>query len=139
MPLKDDILQAQDLPREPVAIDLWKGSDTKPIKIFVRCMSGVERDEFEQWVTAIPDAGKRTLDIEIRLCVMTMTDAVGVNIFTVEDAPALARKNRDAITKVFLAACKINGIGLKMTEEAAGKSDPAPGDSSPSGSPSTSG
>ena len=65
---KNTILNADDLPREKVTIPQWGGD------VFVRTLSGSERDQFEQ--SCVQSKGKNKdlnlQNIRARLCVLTI-------------------------------------------------------------------
>lgn len=105
---KDNILSASDLPNEEVPVPEWGGS------VFVRTMSGIERDAFEQ---SIVDSKKRGLvNVRARLAVQVVCDSAGSRIFTDADADALGRKSGKALDRIFDVAQRLSGIGAKDVE-----------------------
>jgi hypothetical protein len=106
---KDTILGASDLPTEEVPVPEWGGS------VFVRTMSGMERDAFEQ---SIVDSKKRGLvNVRARLAVQVVCDSTGARIFTDTDADALGKKSGKALDRIFDVAQRLSGIGAKDVEE----------------------
>ena len=107
---KDQILScATDLPTEEVQVPEWGGS------VFVRTMSGIERDSFEQ---SILDAKKTGLvNVRARLAVRVVCDSSGARIFDDADAAALGKKSGKALDRIFDVAQRLSGIGAKEVAE----------------------
>jgi len=118
---RDSILQSNDLKTEQVKIPEWNGS------VFVRTMSGWERDEFE---ASIGDARKNgRLDIrglKARLVTLTAVDESGKLLFAAGDVEALQRKSAKAIERIFQKAQELNGLGDESVDELLGNSEGAP-------------
>lgn len=111
---RDQILDADDLQRKEVTVKEWGGS------VFVRSMTGSERDAWEQSIIA---GAERNLDnIRARLVVLTAVDAEGRRIFENDDADALGKKSAKALDRLFAAASRLNGLGRADIEELAGNS-----------------
>jgi hypothetical protein len=96
---KDDILKADDLPREEVACPEWGGS------VFVRVMSGTERDRFEGAYSR--DAYN---DTRARLAALTVCDAEGRPLFSEADIPSLGRKSSAVLDRIFDVAKRLNAL-----------------------------
>lgn len=113
---REQILEADDLPREPVKVPEWGGT------IFVRTMTGLERDEFESAIIA--DKGKTDMkNFRARLAALTITDEDGNRLFKSTDMAALGRKSASALDRVFAVAQKLNGMSAADMEEAEKNSD----------------
>lgn len=110
---KDQILSSSDLPSEEVPVPEWGG------KVFVRTMSGAERDAFEQ---AIVDArkGKASVNVRATLAVRVVTNAAGERVFDDEDAEALGKKSGRALGRIFDVAQRLNGFSDKDVDELEG-------------------
>lgn len=110
---KDQILNADDLPREPVNVPEWGTGAV----VYVRTMSGAERDAFEQSVLDAKRNGTTNLvNIRARLAVKVLCDEQGKRLFDDQDAEALGRKSSMVLDRVFAVAQKLNGIGPKDVE-----------------------
>lgn len=112
---KDQILGAQDLSFEDVAVPEWGGT------VRVKMLTGAERDAFE--ASTIIRRGKRVdvnmVNVRARLVSLTVVDEKGGRLFSEGDVEALAKKSSAALNRVFEAARVLNGL----TEEAAGEAE----------------
>lgn len=110
---RDSILAASDLPTEEVPVPEWGGS------VYVRTMSGTERDSFEQ---SIVDAkkGNGMVNVRARLAVRVLCDDKGGRLFADSDADALGKKSGKALDRVFEVAQRLCGIGAKDVKELEG-------------------
>lgn len=117
MSLKDQILSANDLPMEEVPTPEWgEGSF-----VFVRTMSGTERDAFEQSMLAAKKGGTTNLvNIRARLAVLCICDEKGQRLFADDDAEALGKKSAMVLDRIFEVAQRLNGIGVKDVKELQG-------------------
>ena len=136
MPLtRDQILAADDLPREAVAVPEWGGD------VIVRALTGQERDEYEVAMgRALNDADKgRGINMRARLVAMALVDEAGNRLFNHEShVERLGRKSGRALDRVFEVAQRLSGLGRAAQETAAGNSAGANGDAPSSASPSPS-
>lgn len=106
MGFKDQILAAEDLPRRELHIPEWG------VTVFVRTMSGRERDRFEGQQSRDPYADPRA-----RLAVTCLCDGDGKAIFSDADVPALSAKSAKALDRVWAVASRLNGITREDLEE----------------------
>lgn len=106
---RDSILAAADLPRREVQVPEWGGS------VYVRSMTGDERDAWEQWLLDTKDGKRR---IRARYCALVMVDGKGERLFsdTDQDVEALGKKSAAALDKVFSAALSLNGMNAEDQE-----------------------
>ena len=113
---KETILKADDLKREQVEVPEWGGH------VFVRTMTGLERDRFEQFILDSRSSDQKTnlQNVRARLCSLTMCDEAGKRLFS-DDAEmlALGQKSAAALDRVFSVAQKLNHIGKQDVEELA--------------------
>lgn len=100
---KSDILAVQDLKKEAVAVPEWGGD------VFIRTMTGLERDQFEQSLSI--DGQRRLENLRARLLVKTLVDEHGVRLFDDADAEALGGKSAAALDRCFDVAQRLNGLG----------------------------
>ena len=73
---RDEIFAASDLPVEEVQVPEWGGS------VYVRTMSGTERDSFEQEIVDARKAGQEA-NVRGRLAARTVSDQQGERMFLV--------------------------------------------------------
>lgn len=130
MNLRDQILQADDLPRVPLVVPEWHG-----ITVHIRTMTGRDRDRFE---ALFANKGSVPADFRTRLAVMTVCDEQGVPAFSDADIPALSGKSSAALDRIMEAACKLNKLRPKDYDELGKGSASTPSGAGPSGSPSPS-
>ncbi len=110
---KDAILKATDAKVEKVEVPEWGGH------VFVRTMSGTERDSFEAetYVTKGKKVEFNRENFRARLLVRTLCDESGTPIFTRKDVDALGKKSAKALDKCFSASQKINGLSAEDVDE----------------------
>lgn len=114
---KADILAANDLPRRAVSVPEWGGD------VYVRTMTGAERDEYETLVFTRQQAGggmvKDLRGVKSLLVVLTTVDDAGVRLFDKGDAEALSQKSAAAINRIADVALELAGYTAKDVEELA--------------------
>jgi hypothetical protein len=113
---RQSILASDDLPRIRLAIPQWGG------EVFIRTMSGCERDEFEASCAQGNGKNKQAnlANIRARLAVLTVCDESGARLFSAKDVEAVGRKSAAALDLIFDAARKANGLGAEDVDELAG-------------------
>ncbi len=89
----------------PVDVPEWGGA------VYVRVMSGRERDQFE--IATMPTTGGTLENLRARLVALCACDAEGVRLFTDADAGALGDLEGAALDRVFAVARRVN----KLTAE----------------------
>lgn len=111
---RDDILGADDLPSEEVEVPEWGGT------VWVRSMTGLERDVFEASLTQGAGDKKVNLkNIRARLVSLTAVDEEGTRLFSDADIAELGAKSAAALDRVFSVAQSLNGLGNEDVEELA--------------------
>lgn len=112
---RQSILDAKDLKIEEVQVPEWGGS------IFVRVMTGVERDQFVEENSKPPKEGDKP-EGTMRYCAKTIIghacDAEGKRIFTADDLEPLLQKSRTTLANVTQAILRVNGLNKEGTEKA---------------------
>lgn len=111
---RDAILQATDYKLERVECPEWGGH------VFVRSISGFERDLFEQ--SFVDSKGKRKEVVEnIRagLAARTVCDAEGKRLFSDKDIAALGKKSAAALDRIFEVSQRLSGLSKADIEELA--------------------
>lgn len=115
---RDAILTASDIVTEVVEIPEWGGA------VFVRSMTGKERDEFEESI--LVDKKERTSrggtrltrqaslhNFRAKLAARVTYDADGNRLFSDQDASKLGEKNSGALQRIVAKAQELSG----MTDE----------------------
>jgi hypothetical protein len=112
---RNEILKANDLDRELVPVPEWGGD------VYVRAMSGAERDKFESSLTI--NRGKNSTmnlaNIRAKLAAMSICDESGKRLFDEADIQALGQKSAAALQRVFVVAQRLSGIGDDAVQELA--------------------
>jgi hypothetical protein len=112
---RDDILQAVDLPLELVHVPEWGGD------VYVRGMSGAERDEFETSIVEMHGKKQvmKTENFRSKMAVHTIVDENGKRLFTEKDILTLCKKSGAALQRVFIVAQRLSGMSEEDVEELA--------------------
>src|SRR5690242_17693330 len=100
---RDQILAADDLPRQLVLLPEWGG------EAYVRTLSGAERDHWEAGIRDEEDE----VDVEnirARFAVLVLVDDTGKRLFSDADAEALGQKAGPALDRIYQAAAKLNKL-----------------------------
>ena len=110
---KDQILSATDAKIEKLEVPEWGGH------VFIRTMSGAERDDFESetYIMKGKNVEVNRHNMRARLLVRALCDDSGKAIFTLKDVEALGRKSAKALDRCFSVAQRINGLGAEDVEE----------------------
>ena len=95
---REQILASQDLKKERVPVPEWGGD------VFVRVMTGTERDAFEE---TIFKGGGSNIGTRARLAALTMIDEKGQRLFTDEDVQVLGEKSAPALDRVYTASIRL--------------------------------
>ena len=109
---KQQILAADDLPRELVQVPEWGGS------VYVSTMTGTERDAFEaESVGTEQTPAERLANFRARLLVRTVVDDAGVRMFSDADAAELGKKAAPAIMRLYDVALRLNRLAAKDVDD----------------------
>jgi hypothetical protein len=108
---RDEILKANDIKTEKVKVPEWGG------EVFIRTMTGTERDAFEQGIVKGQRADLH--NIRAKLCALAIADKDGKRLFTERDVTALGQKSAKALDRIFSKAQKLNGISPEDVEDMA--------------------
>lgn len=128
---RDAILGASDLTRELVSVPEWGG------EVYVRTMTGTERDAFETAIYNSTAKRVNTENIRARLAAATLCDDKGVLLFAPKDLAALGAKSAKALDRVYETAQRLNGMSAKDVEDLAKNSGGGQSAASGSTSPDT--
>lgn len=107
---RDAILAANDLPRELLSVPEWGG------EVYVRGMTGAERDKLEFKLAQRRKAGKSTR-FRASLAVATVCDENWNPIFGPEDVDAIDSMPAAGLGRVADVAMRLSGIGAEDAEE----------------------
>ncbi len=110
---KNDILNADDLPKELVEVPEWGG------EVYVRTMSGTERDTFEATIMGEDYSERNYRNVRATLCSLTMVDEEGNRLFTDNEVGALGKKSAAALQRVFNVAQRLNGLSNEDVDDLA--------------------
>jgi hypothetical protein len=123
---RDEILSSNELLKKEVRVPEWKGT------VFVREMSGAERDAYEASLYRDKEASLQ--NARAKLAVRCICDANGSLMFGEQDIAALGEKSSRALDRIGRAAQKLNGLSDKGLEDMVAFSEPTPGDAPSSAS-----
>lgn len=103
---KEKILGIKDLQIEEVVIPEWEGS------VFVRGMTGAERDAFESSVVDIRGTSQKInmLNVRAKLVSLTTCDEDGNRLFEDADVIELGKKSASALQRIFDVAQRLSGL-----------------------------
>lgn len=104
---KDQILQANDLPKEVVPVPEWGG------EVIVRTMTGSERDAYESSIMNGPSGEKDFTNIRAKLCSKVLVDESGNLLFADADIISIGKKSAKALDRIFDVAVRLNGLSRK--------------------------
>ena len=114
---REQILTADDLPRELVKVPEWGG------EVWVRTLTGRERDTFESEMilyrpkaAAVPNA-EALNQTRARLCARAMCDEHGNRLLSDSDVEVLGTKSAAALDRVYEVAARLSKISAKDVEE----------------------
>jgi hypothetical protein len=123
---REQILEAQDIQTEEVAVKEWGGS------VKVQGMTGRERDAFEAEI--LQQKGKNfsvnMQNIRAKLVAVSLVNGDGKRIFNDKDVTALGKKSAAALDRVFSVAQELSGISTEDVEELAKNLESVPSDAS---------
>ena len=119
---RDEILKAQDLQTQVVAVPEWGGS------VKVQGMTGTDRDAFEADIVQKKgkDFSVNMRNIRAKLVAVSLVNGDGNRIFTDKDIVALGKKSAAALDRIFSVAQELSGISTEDVEELAKNLDSAP-------------
>ena len=112
---RDQILQAQDIARETVAVPEWGGD------VLVRGLTGQERDAYEATIMSLNGTNARMnlVNARAKLVARSVVDEDGARLFGDEDVALLAKKSAAALERVFSVAQRLSGLTSSDIDELA--------------------
>ena len=110
---REDILAAMDLNREKVEVPEWGGS------IFIQCMTGSERDDFENdtYIQKGSNIEYNRKNFRAKLLARTIVSEDGKRLFGDQEIDLLGKKSGKVLDKLLPIALRLNGIGKDAIEE----------------------
>ena len=117
---RDQILSVKDRAQQTISIPEW-GGEVMITALSVRDRS-VVLGEWARLGTEQTDVGGRAgamVEIKLRLVALSVTDAEGVPLFTLDDITDLATKADTAIGAIADAAITLNKFFVSATEDVA--------------------
>jgi hypothetical protein len=114
---RDMILAADDLPKELVEVPEWGGS------VYVRCLTGTERDAWEASVVDMSGNGKAKANLEnlrAKLVARCACDEAGARIFSDADVAVLGAKSAAAMDRLYTVAARLSKISKEDESELLG-------------------
>jgi hypothetical protein len=110
---RDSILAFDDLKKVEVPIPEWGGS------VFVRMITGAERDGFEASLIDIKGKSKKAnlANYRAKFASLVVCDEKGQRLFSDEDAEKLGKKCAAALDRIMDVAQKLNHISEEDVEE----------------------
>ncbi len=110
---RDQILAAQDLQQEEVAVPEWGGH------VLVRGLTGRQRDAYEATIISQrgTDVKMNLSNARAKLVARSIVDADGKLLFGDDDVTALSNKSAAALERVFSVAQRLSGMSKEDIEE----------------------
>lgn len=110
------ILEMDDRPTKEVEVPEWGGS------VFIRTMSGDERDTFEAEMVAQQGGANpsKIKGIRARFVTRVLVDENGERLFKDSQADQLGKKSAAALDRIFSEASAFNRLSGEDVEELAG-------------------
>lgn len=107
---KQDILGVVDKEVKKIYVEPWEAH------VFIRVMSGTERDAFEVSLTGGGETISNLQNFRAKLCALCLCDEEGKNLFTEKDVRELGKKSGKALNIIMAHAKKLNGITAEDQE-----------------------
>lgn len=111
---REQILGADDIAMERVDVPEWGGA------IYVRVMSGTERDHYQsRRLTIVGNSQRFNLEnATVELVALTACDAKGKRLFSEADVAELGKKSSAALQRIAAVAQRLNGLAPDSVEDA---------------------
>lgn len=125
---RDQIFAVDDRKIEWCPVPQWATAETPDAGVFVRGLSGTDRDSFDMAMIEQRQIGKGKVSAELnlrnlraKLIVRTAVDSddpdTAQSIFTEVDVEALGRKNGQALQTIYAVAQRLSGLSAEDEEE----------------------
>ncbi len=115
MDLREQILNADDLPSESVPVPEWG------VTLHIRSMTGTERDVYDADLVGMRDMPlkDKMRNMRAKLVVLCCVDESGQRVFNDDDVEELGKKSAKVLTRLSDAAQLLNAMGDAQIEEIA--------------------
>lgn len=110
---RDQILAVQDRKTVEVKTPEWGEGES----VFVRTLTGAERDELEGAIATAAAAGNVANNARARFCTAFTCDCAGTPLFTMTDVEALSLKSAAVLNRITSAGMKLNAMREKDVAE----------------------
>lgn len=113
---RDQILKADDLPKELVKVPEWGG------ELYIATLTGADRDSYEASIMQSDGAGgmkQNFSNIRAKLVARCAVDEKGKRIFEDKDIVPLGFKSAAALDRCFAVAARLNAVSDSDIEELA--------------------
>lgn len=129
---REAILACQDLERELITIPEWGDGS-----VYVRGLTGAERDRFEAEMLADPeeDSRRRFFNLRARLVVLAVCDEHNMPLFMLADVEKVGAKSAKVLDRLFSVAQRLSGMTKEDVDILTKNSAIVPSDDSGSDSP----
>ena len=107
---KDQILAIKDITVEEFHVPEWGGS------IYLKALTAAEYDAFSADVSTTRKDGGLS-EMRAKLCAFSICDEAGNRLFSEREVDVLNKKNAAAITRIFLRAQELSGLGVDSVQE----------------------
>lgn len=115
---RDEILGVKDLTQIKVSVPEWSVAGSNgDAHVYVRAMTGAERDAFEEARLRQKGAEGSFLGFRAHLVVATVCDEGGMLLFSPADVVILGGKSSAALDRIVDVAMRVNRIGESEVKE----------------------
>lgn len=120
---REQATKKRELPKKRVEVPEWadENAPAEEAYVYVKTLSGHERDTWEESLSTGNKAKVRLDNIRAKLTVAVCVDDNGNQIFTDADVPSLGNGSCVPLGRVFDVAMKLNGIGKEHVDELVGE------------------
>lgn len=120
--LRDQILGAKDITREPVTVPEWG------VTVYVQELTGADADLLSQKYTEAKQSSQigANQTFTDNLLLLTLVDGEGQRIFGDEDLAAMKGKSAEVLKALVKVAMRVNRFDKDTQDAAVGNSDAAP-------------
>lgn len=108
---RDNILAVEDKKQRQIYVPEWGGV------VYVRIISGRERDAFEMTIQAAPGGKRNMNDFRARFAALVLSDKEGKPLFSPADVQALTAKAAAPLHRILMIGQELNGFTDEAVEE----------------------
>lgn len=128
MSLKEQILNADDLPREKINVPEWD------CDVWIRSLTAKERDDYEQSLLNTSGTGKdftatpNLSNAKAKFVARCLVDDTGLRVFTDAEAVPLGGKAAQVLNRLYEVASRLSGMSADDLEELVKNSEETQGE-----------